>query len=132
MMRKFMLLFLALAVSVFLASPAYAQARFGLHVSQPIESTGIATDADGVTMDYGVWVYGIRIFADASNSFMGIYNADVVATDLTKANCKDEIGEATQHDTAERFYDKPMYFSDGVGIVISTGVGWVIYGSAPN
>ncbi len=112
------------------SSLAIAQAQYGLQITQPLESNGIFIDAQGNSMTEGTWVYGLKIFADDTNSFMGIYDADTTG-EFTAANCKDEIGEATQYDKAVDFYDTPIFFSDGVGGVIATGVGYVYYGAAP-
>jgi len=118
---------LALLLNV---SPAFAQARYSTRTSQPLESSGIFTDEDGNEMNYAVWVYGVEIFADEASSFMGVYNTTTVGA-ATAATVKDEIGEATQYDTATRFYEQPRYYSSGVVGIISTGVGFVHYGPQP-
>jgi hypothetical protein len=103
--------------------------RNTMKVSRPIETTGIFTDNDGNTMDYAVYVYGVSIFADAANSFMGVYDCDTTAELLSSTIYSvDEIGEATQYDTATTWYASPVYFNDGVGAIISVGVGYVYYG----
>jgi hypothetical protein len=131
MRKKFVWLLLVIALVALLAVPAFAASgRYGLRVSQALESTGIFVDDEGNNMDYGVWVYGVKIYADAASSFMGIYNADT-ESECTVANLKDETGEATQYDTAEKVFQQPLYFSDGVYAIITTGVGWVIYGAQP-
>ena len=114
------------------APEAFAQARYGIRTSEPIESTGILVDRDGNTMDYPVWIYGVTIFADASSSFVGLYDVDTDA-ELTSATiaAKDEIGEATQYDSETKWYPKPAYYSDGVGAIITTGVAQVHYGPQP-
>ena len=113
-------------------APAFAQARYGTRTSQTIETTGIAIDDKGNAMDYPVYVYGISIFADAASSYMGVYDCDTLL-ELASASIypKDEIGEATQYDTEERWYTTPKYFSDGVGVIMFTGVGFIHYGPEP-
>ena len=115
-----------------LSAPVSAQKRYGLRTSRPRETTGIFIDDSGNTMDYGVWIYGIKIFADAANSFVGFYDCDTTAELIADTTYpKDEIGEATQYDTAERYYSTPEYYSDGVGAIMATGVAFVMYGPAP-
>ena len=132
-MKRLLTALSVLLVLMFLAMPCFAQARYGLRTSVPRESEGIAVDDNGDTMDYAVWIYGISIMADEASSFMGVYDCDTLtelhATALTYL--KDEIGEATQYDSKTVWFDNPKYFSDGVGIVIKTGVGWVHYGPEP-
>ena len=133
-MKKFAVLVLALVI-IGLAMPCYATSgRYGMQVSQPITTDGIVTDQNGNTMDYGVWVYGIKIFTSGGNSVMGVYDCDTT-TELFGGSvyAKDEIGEATAYDTNESLYNTPLYFSDGVGAIIGgTGaVGWVYYGPQP-
>lgn len=125
-----LILALVFALSI---GQAKAQSRYSKPWSQPIETSGIFTDNDGNTMDYPVWIYGIKIYADASSSFMGIYDCDTTYELLHQGTvtAKDEIGEATQYDTATEYYSDPLYFSDGVGAIISTGVGFVKYGPEP-
>uniref|UniRef100_A0A6M3J0L1 Uncharacterized protein n=1 Tax=viral metagenome TaxID=1070528 RepID=A0A6M3J0L1_9ZZZZ len=119
-------------VMAFLVTPVFAQARHGLKTSRPIETTGILTDQDGNAMDYGVWIYGIEIFADEASSYLGIYDCDT-ATELNSATtyARDEIGEATQYDSKTKWYATPKYYSDGVGMIIFTGVGFAHYGPEP-
>jgi hypothetical protein len=73
---------------------------------------------------------------------MGIYDCDSADNPnagnttynigKTTVYAQDEIGEASQYDTATRMYTKPIYFSKGVGVVMSTGVASIIYGPEPN
>ena len=106
-------------------SPAFADSgRYGTQLSVAVQtSTALVLPAD-------TWVYGITIFADEASSFMGVYDAATLGA-CTNATVKDEIGEATQYDTAEKHYTKPIFFTSGVSVVMSTGVAWVEYGPAP-
>ena len=135
MFKKTFFIVLFLAVFAFIAvcanvMPVAAQSRFGLKSSGPIEA-----DAD-LKLPAGTWVYGARIYADAASSYMGLYNNVTVAGGQSTANngtqWMDEIGEATQYDTAEILYPSPIYFSNGVSVGITTGVGWVNYGPEPD
>jgi len=133
-MRKFKYIFailIAVALTVS-ATPAFAEARYGTRTSQTIETTGIAVDDKGNPMDYPVYVYGISIYADEAGSYMGVYDCDTLL-ELASASIypKDEIGEASQYDTEEHWYPMPKYFSDGVGVIMFTGVGFIHYGSEP-
>ena len=131
--KKKIIMVIALGI-FFLAqiAPAFAQARYGTKKSRPLETSGVFTDKDGKTMDYGVWIYGISIFADQANSYMGTYDCDT-ADELNASTIypRDEVGEATQYDTATNMYLTPEYYSDGVGAIIFTGVGSVLYGPEP-
>lgn len=120
-----MVLMLALAV------PAFADnSRYYTRTSRGLEATGMFTDADGNTMDDGpYYIYSISIYADAANSFVGVYDvasqADMVGgTEYPR----DEIGEATQYDVATKPYNPPAYYAEGVGGIMSTGVAFVEYG----
>lgn len=131
-MKKFLSVLLIAGLMLSAAAPAFAQSRYGLFTTQPIESTGIATGQDGNTMDYEVWIYGLSIYADAASSFMGIYDCDTMA-ELNSGTtyARDEIGEPTQYEYTDKMYDEPRRFTDGVGVIIFTGVGFVHYGPAP-
>lgn len=115
------LLVIALLVAVM---PAFAQSRYGIRTSDAVQtSTALVLPAK-------TWVYGIKIFADAGNSFAGIYDvATLGAANYT--NVVDEIGEATQYDSAEIKYAKPKYFANGVTVVMTTGVFFIDYGPEP-
>ena len=126
-----MVLVLALVWAVGIA-PVFAQGRYGTKTSRPIESTGILTDADGNTMDYAVWIYGLTIYADAASSFIGVYDCDTFDELISVTEyARDEIGEPTQFEATSVWYAKPEYYSDGVGAIISIGVGFVKYGPEP-
>ena len=122
-LKRVSLILLAIVLFVWV-TPVFAQARYGLRVSAPIETN---TDA---ALPAGTWVYGIKIYADASSSYMGINDAATVSA-ATVANTKDDIGEATQYDTAETWYAKPMYFTNGVSVQMSVGTGFIYYGPEP-
>lgn len=98
--------------------------------SQPLLSSGIFNDADGNAMDYGVWVYGVILFARSANTIAEIKDCDSGGELTGTPNLtKDELGQPTQYETTEHsyvdIYGRPFYFSDGVGANIS-GVGTVI------
>ena len=133
-LKKFLPVLLIAALLVFCATPAYAQARYGLMTSRPIEADGILVDQDGNNMDSATWVYGVTIYADsAANAFIGLYNHDDAADlALTTSYSRYEIGEPTQYESTTELFDKPFYFDTGVVAVISVGVAWVYYGAEPN
>lgn len=105
-------------------SPVFAQARYGLTPSDAIEvSTSLVAPA-------GSWVYGWTIFADAGNAYAGLYDC---ATFYDGANTTvvDEIGEATQWDKEENWFTKPIYFTNGVSVVMPSAVGVVVVWTGP-
>lgn len=126
-MRKFLVVLLAVAVLLSVAAPAYAltSARRGLQTSTAQEATAVVyTDP--------TWVYGITIWADESNSYMAVCNEDTLAeTVASTVTILDEIGEASQYESATEWYPIPKYFSDGVSVIIFTGVGFIHKGPAP-
>ncbi len=132
-MRKFLSVLLAIGLLLLMAaSPAYAESRYGLFTTQPQESTGILTGQDGNTMDYEVWVYELGIFADEASSFCGLYDVDTLDELIDGTNfARDEIGEPTQYEFSWNVYSQPIRFTDGLGLIIFTGVGFVKYGPAP-
>jgi len=111
------------------ATPLYAtSARYGLKTYGPYETAGTTI----ATTD-GVWIYGWSIFADASSSFAGIKDCDTTAeiNDHSTYPLDDEIGEATQYDSQTKWFAKPIYFSEGLGIALSEGTVFVYYGPPP-
>lgn len=124
-MQKFKLILVGLMLLALCATPAFAQSRFGVQSTGPIEaSADLKLPAD-------TWVYGIKVFADASSSVMAIYNAATYNAG-TEGNLDiDEIGEATQYDSVEVWYPKPIFFDTGVSVFITTGVGYIFYGPPP-
>ncbi len=117
---------LVLVVSMFISSPASAQARFG------IRSTGAIESATDLKLPAGTWVYGTRIYADASSSWMAVYNAATYAAgDNDLSLIIDEIGEATQYESQTNWFKKPIYCSSGVSVQITTGIGIIFYGPEP-
>lgn len=121
-MRKFLSVLL-IAGLLLLAAPAYAQSRYGLFTAACEEQTALLLPAK-------TWVYGISIFGDEALSFMGIYDTDSLVT-ATAATLQNEAGVAAQFDTHTKMYAQPVYFVDGVTVVISLGVAFVYYGPAP-
>lgn len=101
-----------------------ASGRYGIKISDPVETS------TALVLPAGTWVYGIKIYADASNSMMALYDTATVAAALV-GNAVDEIGEATQHDSKTVWYPKPKYFATGVTVNMVTGVGFIYYGPAP-
>jgi hypothetical protein len=125
MFKKLLTMFLVLIMMVaFIIPSAYAQARYGLKMSSAIE-----TNTD-LVVAAGSWIYGIKIFADESNSYMGLSDAATVSA-ATSANLFDDIGEATQYDTQVIWYPKPRYVTNGLSAQMSTGLGVVFYGPEP-
>lgn len=140
MCKRFLILIAVLLVGMLCFSPVpavYAQARGSLQVSQPLTASGICVDADGNAMDYGIWVYGWWVFAEATNSRAGLKDCDTTAELYTATEYAiDEIGEPTQYEITDHsfveLYGGPIYFSDGVGIAKTTyGTYFVIYGPKP-
>ncbi len=117
---------LALIVFSFISLPAFAQARFGVR-----SSGGVQTNTD-LFLPVGTWVYGIRIYADDSSSFMVVYNAATTYEgDGDPSLWVDEIGEATQYDSQANWFEEPIYCGSGVSVGMTTGVGYIFYGPEP-
>ena len=74
----------------------------------------------------GTWVYGISLHATSTNAQMSIYNSATLGGTSTPI---DEIGEPTQYNTVDFPWPDPIYFSNGVTVIISNGVGFVSYAS---
>lgn len=130
-MKKIMFMVLAL-VLLFGVSAFASTGRYGTRTSQPLETTGIFNDQGGIAMDYSVWVYGVTIYADAANSYVGLYDCDTtVELNATTIYPRYEIGEPTQYETTTEMFTKPKYFDDGVGAIIFTGVAFIEYGPEP-
>jgi len=123
--RKLMSLVLVLAF-VFCTTPAFSDARHGIQSSGPIETS---TDA---VLPAGSWLYGVKLYADAGSSWMAVYNIAAVAAGTPVTTIVEECGEATQYDSVEIWYPKPIYLSAGASVVISTGVGILYYGPPPD
>lgn len=118
---------LLLASVLMFSSPALAvssnriKSTKGIETSQTAATTGLAA---------GTWVYGFKVYADASSSWAALYDA---TTYVAKAadEIVDEIGEATQYDSVEAWYPEPIYFENGVSVQITTGVVYIFYGPPP-
>jgi hypothetical protein len=121
--KKYLSILLVVALMAGIA-PAFAQSRYGLTQSDAIETT------TALALPAGTWVYSLKLYADAGNSFAGVYDAATVGT-CTAATIVDELGEATQYDSVEIKYEKPKYFATGVSVVMSTGVLIIDYGPEP-
>ena len=122
-MKRIVLVLLAIALMVG-STPVFAQSRYSLKTSDAVETS------TALVLAAGTWVYGIKIFADASSSFAGVYDCATLG-DASASTLVDEIGEATQYDSAEIKYSKPKYFADGVTVVMTTGVLQIEYGPQP-
>ena len=130
MSKKVFAILAVIGMLALAATPAFAvDGRNALKASQKIEATGVMTDGAGNTMDYSTYVYGVSIYADDASSFVGVYDCDTTA-ELIAATIypKVEIGEATQYDTEIIWFPSPIYFDDGVSVIMSTGVALVYYG----
>ncbi len=135
--KRFLVLLAMLMVLVFVVPSSFAQARFSIRTSRPNTSMGpsILTDAEGNAMDYGVWVYGISIYAGSTNAVAAIYDVSTLAAlEVSRTYPKYEIGEPTQYDITTEWFTSPIYYSNGVGIDESgtSGNVFVHYGPAPN
>lgn len=130
-LKRLLPVLLIAALLVLPAAPAFA--AYKMQTSQPVESTKIVLDQQGNAMDAPTWVYGISIFADsATNAYMGVYDCDTL-TELASVTEYPlyEIGEPVQYRVTTEMFDIPLYFSDGVGIIIFVGVGFIHYGPEP-
>lgn len=121
-------LFLTIILVLLFVSPVFAQARYSLQASDAVE---ISTDN---VLPASTWVYGWKIYADETSSWAALYDnatatADLAACDETTR--VDEIGEATQYDSVTVWFPKPIFFSEGVSIKMTTGVAYVFYGPPP-
>lgn len=103
--------------------PVSAQARYGLRRISATADTALLLPA-------GTWVYGISIYASSANAEIGIYDVATLPG-AGDSEVRDEIGEATQYDHADRLYAKPMYFTNGVTVMVNNGTGFVDYGPSP-
>ncbi len=92
-----------------------------------IKRISVATNT-ALLLPAGTWVYGISIHASSASAQMGIYDS---ATLGAASLPTDEIGEATQYSTSSSPWPEPIYFTNGVTVIISNGVGFVEYGVAP-
>jgi hypothetical protein len=141
-MRKLFAIFIALAVVGMLCfsqvPSTQAQARYGLFTYGPytiLSTNDAGSTAAGthlITTD-PVWIYGWMIFSEAGSSYAGIKDCDTVAelNDHSTYPLDDEIGEATQYDSETKWFPKPMYFSEGLGLALSAGTVLIYYGPEP-
>lgn len=123
----FLIILLAIALAINFVptdiKPVYAQARYGGKRASATADTELLLAA-------GTWVYGISIYASSTNAELGIYDSATLEG-AGNNQVKDEIGEATQFDHADRVYAKPIYFTNGVTVIVNNGTGFVDYGPEP-
>ena len=117
-MKKYLLI-LFLAICLIITSPLHAQSRFKRKRLSATVDTALLLPA-------GTWVYGIGIHASSASAQMGIYDS---ATLGAASSPIDEVGEATQYKTVDRPWAEPIYFANGVTVIISNGVAFIDYGS---
>lgn len=120
---RFLLVFvLVWAIAI---TPASAQQRYGLRRVAVSEDTALVLPA-------GTWVYGIGIHATSASAEFAIYDvATLGAATVANMGNGDEIGEASQYDSAEKPFPKPRYFTNGVTAIVNNGVGFIEYGPQP-
>lgn len=99
------------------ASPLSAAIRYRTMRMSVATSTALVLPA-------GTWVCGIGMHATSASAQMGIYNSATLAGATTPI---DEVGEATQYNTIDRPWVDPIYFNNGVTIIVENGVGFVDY-----
>ena len=126
-LKKFSILTLALVCLLSLSTIVLAANPSRIRSTKGIEESSTAST---LGLSGGTWVYGVRLYADASNSFATIYDATTYDA-KTVAEAVDELGEATQYETVTVWYPKPIYFENGVSIYIATGVAYIFYGPEP-
>lgn len=113
---------IALLVFLFLVNinPVFSQSKWKRKRISATANTALLLPA-------GTWVYGISIHATTAGAQMGIYN---VATLGAATSPTDEVGEATQYNTAFSPWPEPICFTNGVTVLITNGVGFVEYASS--
>jgi hypothetical protein len=125
-MKKICSVLLAVILAFAMITPVFAGiGHYGLRISKAVEAN------EALILPAGTWVYGMKVYADAASSFMGVYNSATMGA-CTNDNVIGEVGEATQYDTETQMFPVPIFCSEGVSVVIGVGVGFVFYGSAPN
>lgn len=122
---KSILAILVIALLLFV-TPAFAQARYSLKVSVPIETS------TALVLPAGTWVYGVKVYADANSSWAALYDvATIAGADADETTRKEELGEATQYDSVEIMYETPIYYTNGVTVKMTTGICFIYYGAEP-
>ena len=117
-MKKYLFI-LVISLCLAVTSPLSAQQRFKRKRLSAAADTALLLPA-------GTWVYGIGIHATSASAQMGIYDS---ATLGAASSPIDEVGEATQYKTVDRPWAEPIYFANGVTVIISNGVAFIDYGS---
>jgi hypothetical protein len=114
-------IFIVVCVFLFLVTATPVQA-----VKFRVKRISVTADTASV-LAAGTYVYGISILATSANAQMGIYDS---ATLPGASAPIDELGEATQYNRAESRWLDPIYFENGVTVIISNGVGFIDYASS--
>lgn len=116
MVKKILLLLLILGIALI---PATASAQ----IAWPLTAkTYTADDENDLT---NVTVYGISILATSASAMGGIYDTDDLST-AAIANCRGEVGEASQYDVGVNVFPHPVRMSN-VTIIVDTGALTVYY-----
>lgn len=121
-LKKVLAILMVLAVTLGI-SPVFAQERHSLRVA-------VATTDTDALLAAGTWVYGIGAYATSSNGCIGIYDYATIV-DAGSTRVKGEVGHATAGMTQTYFFDKPLYFTYGVSVKVSSAVGFIYYGPEP-
>ena len=117
-MKKIFFILLAVLICI---SPLCAATKW--KVARKVVSANTA-----LLLPAGTWVYGVSLYATTANAQMSIYNSATLGAASTAI---DELGEATQYATTNSPWVDSIYFSSGVTVIISNGIGFVEYGVAP-
>jgi len=127
-MHKFnKILVLALVVLFAVSAPVFAQSRYG------VQSSGLLTGKNNLVFSAGTWVYGWKIYASSASSISTLYDAVALDTDIAETEyIIDELGEATQYDSVEVWFPKPIRFARGVSVRCITGAAVVFVGPPPS
>jgi len=126
--KKFRSIFALVLIALF----AFSSVSFAAATSRIKSTKGIETSSTASTLSLtdGTWVYGVTLYADASNSFVTLYDASTYVG-KNVADAVTEIGEATQYETVTVWFPVPIYFENGVSCYIATGVAYIYYGPEP-
>lgn len=120
------LMLLALCITL-CATPAFAQSRYG------VQSSGLLTGKNNLVYSAGTWVYGWKVYASSASSYSTLYDAVALDTDIAEPEfIIDELGEATQYESTEVWFPKPIQFARGVSVRCITGAAIVFVGPAPD
>ncbi len=130
MNRKILLVVLALMLIAGI-SPAFAGgARFGY---TPVFVSSATVNYEVSAAGADTWVYGTKVYATGTNGSLGLYDVDSTADLLlSTTEPKDENGEATSGATNIDWLTKPIFFDEGVSVIITNANALIYTGGEPS